>query len=225
MFYIIRIVFVILVTVVLLLGLIAFLKKQVKKRKTLSKKYKVTTVIIVVALFLAAELLCFIPFEASFLRFDSIEDSLEYKWINSDDFTIHEENDCAFAVKGVFDLYSFEKINDKYSLVNYHSKINRYKMPDDSSYNSGIRNLYSAYNKTANKTFYLLNISPREYQDGIVICNELNFEYFAQPKITRGMFGYTPILGTLYQVYAITDGEPVDVIHVEKNGQTKTFQK
>ena len=225
MFYIIRIVFVILVTVVLLLGLIAFLKKQVKKRKTLSKKYKVTTVIIVVALFLAAELLCFIPFEASFLRFDSIEDSLEYKWINSDDFTIHEENDFAFAVKGVFDLYSFEKINDKYSLVNYHSKINRYKMPDDSSYNSGIRNLYSAYNKTANKTFYLLNISPREYQDGIVICNELNFEYFAQPKITRGMFGYTPILGTLYQVYAITDGEPVDVIHVEMNGQTKTFQK
>ena len=127
--------------------------------------------------------------------------------------------------KGVFDLYSFEKINDKYSLVNYHSKINRYKMPDDSSYNSGIRNLYSAYNKTANKTFYLLNISPREYQDGIVICNELNFEYFARPKITRGMFGYTPILGTLYQVYAITDGEPVDVIHVEMNGQTKTFQK
>ena len=225
MFYIIRIVFVILVTVVLLLGLIAFLKKQVKKRKTLSKKYKVTTVIIVVALFLAAELLCFIPFEASFIRFNSIEDSLKYKWINSDDFTIHEENDCAFAVKGMFDLYSFEKINDQYSFVNYHSKINTYKMPDVSSDNRGILQLFSAFNKTANKTFYLLNIGAREYQDGMVICNELNFEYFAQPKITRGMFGYTPILSSVYQVYAITEGEPVDVIHVEKDGQTKTFTK
>lgn len=223
MYYLIRIVFVILVLAILLLGVRAFLKKQVENGKKLSKKYLVTTVIIVVALFLAVELLCFIPFEASFIQFNSIEDSLKYKWINSDEITIHDENDCTFAVKGMFDLYSFEKINDKYGFVNYHSKINKYKMPDINSYNSDIHNLYSAYNQTANKTFYLLNIGARDYQDDMIICNELNFDYFAQPKTTRNMFGYTPILGTVYQIYAITDGEPVDVIHVEMNGQKKTF--
>lgn len=225
MFYIIRIIFFCVIFFLLSFLFFLFLKKGVKRGKKYSKKELRTYSMIYIGAVLLLTAVSFLPFESPFIRFDTVEESLQYKWISADDITVYSDDDCAFAVKGTYEIYSFVKDDRGYSYVNYQSKLITYRMPDFSEYNRSIHKLYAVYNKALDKTFYLLNVGYGEYPNDVVICESINFEYFAQPLFTKTFLGYTPILGIAYQYCSVTDGEPIQELIVEYDGQIKTFVK
>ena len=96
-------------------------------------------------------------------------------------------------------------------------------MPDRGAGNRKIHGLYTAYNKEANKTFYLLNLGVDEFKDILFVCDSIHFEYFAKPTFRTTAFGYSPLIGSECQVYAVADGEPIREISAEYDGQHKTF--
>ncbi len=219
MFYIIRIIFIVFVVLPLGFIVIKHFRKQVAKGKKYTKlQYYVIVYSIMLSVFLLSAL-SFIPFEASFIRFDSVEESLKYKWIDTKDITIHYEDDCAFAVRGRRDLYSFDKNDDGYSFVNYHSKKHHYHVYDDDMY----LDLYSMYQKDDNKTFYLLNYRKRDYQEGYIDCESLDFNYFAQPEYELKEFDYFTNNSIVYQEYAICDGEPLETINLRYGDLQETL--
>ena len=154
MYYLIRIIFLVIFVLTTLLAEIIYLRKQVKKGKryTMRKVVVIGLAVGVFTLFITS--LSFIPFEAPFLRFDSVEDALRYKWIDPENITVHYEDDCAFAVKRTYEIYAFDKDENGFGFVNYHSTEHRYHLADYSVDSKNIGTLYSVYHKKANKTFY-----------------------------------------------------------------------
>jgi len=215
MYYIIRII----LFVVLLLACFyterTFFKKQIAKGKQYTMR-KARTISITFRLsFLLLQCLIFhIPFEAPFLHFGSVEDALKYKWINPKDVVIHSEDDCAFAVKGSYEIFAFDKDDKGYGFVNYHADKQKYYASDMSPDNKAIVYLSAVYQKTAEKTFYLLGLETNEYQDDLLDCDRLDFDYLSKAK-SNTVF--------IDQVYAVKDGKPEQDIHIQYGDQQKTF--
>ena len=225
MFYIIRKIFIIILALTAWFVTRQYIKRVKKivakgEKYTKRKFYAIYLSIFLFAFLLSA--LSFIPFEGAFIRFDSVEDSLKYKWIDTQYLTIHYEDDCAFAVKGCTEFYAFDKDNEGFGLLNYHSVTHLYNEPPRNAINHNMFNLYSVYHKTTDKTFYLLNNGMRSYSIDFN-DNNSNFTYFAQPLYTKSDLGYTPIIGEVYQYYAVDDGQPLEKVSFMINGQLETF--
>ncbi len=217
MFYIIRIIFI--VIVVLPLGLIEIehFRRQIAKGKKYTKlRYYVIIYSITLSVFLLSAL-SFIPFEASFIRFDTVEDALKYKWIDTKNITVHYEDDCAFAARGLRDLYAFDKNNDGFGFVNNHAKKEIYHnyAVEDNIY----LDLHAVYQKDDNKTFYVLNYYNKDYQEGFIDCESLDFNYFAEPEYDFKNLD----LYTKYQKYAVCDGEPLKIIKLKYGDLQETL--
>ena len=121
MYYLIRIIFIFVLVSTTIFAEIIYLRKQVKKGKQYTRRRLriISLTLRFSVLFIA--LLSFIPFEAPFLHFDSVEDALRYKWIDPENITVHYEDDCAFAVKRTYEIYAFDKDENGFGFVNYHS--------------------------------------------------------------------------------------------------------
>jgi len=150
MYYIIRIVFISIFFLITLFVERHCFKRQVSKGKQYTSQ-KLRALIISIRFFalLVSVLVFWIPFEAPFLHFDSVEDSLSYKWIDSRDITVHVEKDCAFAVRGTYEIFAFSKSEKGFSFVNYNSTKCKYYATDENIDNRSIYNLYSVYQKSA----------------------------------------------------------------------------
>ena len=135
-------------------------------------------------------------------------DALGYKAV------VHYEDDCAFAVRGTYEIFAFDKDDKGFGFVNYHSSKQKYYASDASVDNKSIYNLYSVYQKTANKTFYLLDLGTDKYQEELFECDDLDFEYFA--KINAG-------ISSMNQVYAVNTSKPIQKILVRYDDRQKTF--
>lgn len=203
-----------------------YFKRQVSKGKQYTSR-KLRALIFSIRLFvlLVSVLLFLFPFEAPFLHFNSIEDSLRYKWIDSKDITVHVEKDCAFAVRGTYEIFAFGRSEKGFSFVNYNSTKCKYYASNENIDNSSIYNLYSVYQKSANKTFYLLDLGISEYQEELFESDNLDFNNLAHPDSKNNMFNKAPIVGSLYQLFAINNGEPIPEINVRYNDQHKSFTK
>lgn len=229
MFYIIRIIFIIILALTawfVTRQYIKRVKKIVAKGEKYSKRkfYAIYLSISLSAILLSV--LSFIPFEGAFIRFDSIEDSLKYKWIDTQYLTIHYEDDCAFAVRGTYEIYTFDKNDDGFGFVNYNSTKHEYREPNDDDLNIKFHYAYSVYQKDVNKTFYLLNYSSKERKDDLIHSDHIDLEYFAHPLYQNnnlGWFGYSPVIGSVYQEYAVAEGEPLASFDVIFDGSLKTF--
>ena len=80
--------------------------------------------------------------------------------------------------------------------------------------------------KDVNKTFYLLNYSSKERKDDLIHSDHIDLEYFAHPLYQNnnlGWFGYSPVIGSVYQEYAVAEGEPLASFDVIFDGSLKTF--
>lgn len=223
MFYLFRIIFIVVLFLVVEFAFFKYIKRQVANGKKYTKQ---KILLIALCLHLPIVLLSFasfIPFEGAFLRFDSVEDSLNYKWIDMQYVTVHYEDNFAIAVKGDDEIYTFDKNDEGFGLVNYHLVTHKYLEPDDSLENQSISHLYSVYHKTADKTFYLLNYATKEYQEDVIDSDNINLKYFAHPLFTKSEFGYVHIIGSVYQVFDVTDDKPLQEIHVRYKEQYKTF--
>ena len=208
MFYIIRIIFI--VIVVLPLGLIEIeqFRRQIAKGKKYTKpRYYVIIYSITLSVFLLSAL-SFIPFEASFIRFDTVEDALKYKWIDTQYFTIHYEDDCAFAVRGTSEIYALDRDENGFGFVNYNSKRYKYYVSDYELSN----NVYDpccVYHKNTNKTFYLVSYGHDDTPKVITDNGNIDLVYFTKPETSD--YGRLPIF-FLTQEYAVCEGEPSEAI-------------
>ena len=215
MYYVIRI-----ILIVVLLSAVFFVERQYFRKQTIKDKQYTKRKVKAISLsfrWSALSVCClilFIPFEAPFIHFDSVEDSLSYKWINPKEVVVHYEDDCAFAVRGTYEIFAFDKDDKGFGFVNYHSSKQKYYASDASVDNHSIYNLYSVYQKTANKTFYLLDLGTDKYQEELFECDDLDFEYFA--KINAG-------ISSMNQVYAVNTSKPIQKILVRYDDRQKTF--
>ena len=216
MYYIIRI---ILVVVILLAAFFAekqFFKKQIAKGKQYTyRKARAISFPFRLFVLLIQFLIFFIPFEAPFMHFGSVEDALRYKWIDPKDAVIHYEDDCAFAVKGSYEIFAFDKDDKGFGFVNYHAEKQKYYAYDARSDNDSILYLAAVYHKTADKTFYLLGLGIKEYQDDLMKTDCLDFNFLT--KTTSNTYFI------INQCYAVNKGNPVLELHTKYGDQQKSF--
>ena len=229
MFYVIRIVLIIILVLSARFAIRRYIKRVKKtvakgEKYTKRKFYAIYLSIPLSAILLSA--LSFIPFEASFIRFDTVEDALKYKWIDTQYLTIHYEDDCAFAVRGTTEIYAFDRNEDGFGLVNHHSKKFTYREIYDNDLSFSVLNTYAVYQKDANKTFYLLNYQSGDRKEDVIQSDVIDLKYFAHPlyeKNNYGWFGYTNVFGSVYQDYDVATGEPLEIFDVSFEGISKTF--
>lgn len=226
MFYVIRIVLIIILVLSARFAIRRFIKKSTAKGKVYTKRQLFVVILSIELFVLLLSALSFIPFEASFIRFDTVEDALKYKWIDTQYLTIHYEDDCAFAVRGTTEIYAFDRNEDGFGFVNHHSKKFTYREIYDNDLSFSVLNTYSVYQKDANKTFYLLNYQSGDRKEDVIQSDVIDLKYFAHPlyqKNNFGWFGYTNVFGSVYQDYDVATGEPLEIFDVSFEGISKTF--
>lgn len=158
MFYLFRmIVFFVLNTLYfVIVGIV--LQDQAKKSVLTKKRYNLIK-IIGIACVLVVTGISFIPFEAPFVRFDTPQEALKYRWIDTEDVIVRETDDCAFLLMptGTDNIYSVTKDENGYGYINYHTKNITYVHPDgpDDTPGSTCREIYACYNQDSEKTLYL----------------------------------------------------------------------
>ncbi len=117
------------------------------------------------------------PYEGHFMTFETINDSLSYKNINTENIDTYEYDDCVFVVDSENNIYSITKEDNKYKLVDFNSENINYTQP---SYNGGLKITEpksAKFNKDTNKTFYYLGISTEEKPTGEVTMNDNKMTY------------------------------------------------
>ena len=142
MYYFIR-----LLIVILLFCLIIFIMVKSKKfifftknthpelysKYCTDKKFRKSTIILNISISLIAPLLLLIssyPYEGHFITFETINDSLNYKNINTENIDIYDYDDCVFVVdNSEYDIYSVTKTNGRYKLVDFDSENIGYYQP------------------------------------------------------------------------------------------------
>lgn len=91
------------------------------------KKYRNSTLILNILIALILPLLVLIssyPYEGHFITFETINDSLAYKNIGTENIDIYEYDDCVFVVdNSEYDIYSVTKVNERYKLADFNSEI------------------------------------------------------------------------------------------------------
>lgn len=178
MYYFIR-----LLIVILLFCLIIFIMVKSKKfifftknthpelysKYCTDKKFRKSTIILNISISLIAPLLLLIssyPYEGHFITFETINDSLNYKNINTENIDIYDYDDCVFVVdNSEYDIYSVTKTNGRYKLVDFDSENIGYYQPHQVGNNGTTTPQVGKYNKETNKTFYYFGITGDEKPD------------------------------------------------------------
>ena len=155
MYYIIRIV----ILVIAALCLFFYLKR---KGKLQEKRSKIAVIISVIAFALICTIVS-IPIEASFVRFNSAKASVAYSTLNSNGKTESIETDkTAFTVSHKGNNWSYHvitKYDDKYGFCNRHSQIvNSFDaIPVDDGNNRGIFYVSKLVNYDTNEKCYMID--------------------------------------------------------------------
>ena len=178
MYYFIR-----LLIVILLFCLIIFIMVKSKKfifftknthpelysKYCTDKKFRKSTIILNISISLIAPLLLLIssyPYEGHFITFETINDSLNYKNINTENIDIYDYDDCVFVVdNSEYDIYSVTKTNGRYKLVDFDSENIDYSQPHRIGNAGTTTPRVGKYNKETNKTFYYFGITGDEKPD------------------------------------------------------------
>ncbi len=160
--------------------------------------------IFVALTFVAIIFICRYPFEGYFITFDTVEDSLSYKGISTEDITIYEYDDCTFVVSEDYSIYSITKVNQKYKLVDFKSdniKYIQYKI----SGNEYVSNPISAkFNKEINKVFYYIGIETNSKPENGVMLDG-NTMTFCTNATTNRLIKYYQ---REYWIYSYVDNAP-----------------
>lgn len=119
------------------------------------------------------------PFEGCFLTFDSINDSLAYKFISTENIDTYDYGDCVFAVdKSDNKIYSITKTDGRYRLVDYNSDDIEYVQVSKRGRDETTEPRIAKYNKDTNKTFYYIGVGAKaKPQDGMVTLDGNEMEY------------------------------------------------
>lgn len=133
------------------------------------KKFRKSTIILNISISLIAPLLLLIssyPYEGHFITFETINDSLNYKNINTENIDIYDYDDCVFVVdNSEYDIYSVTKTNGRYKLVDFDSENIGYYQPHQVGNHGTTTPQVGKYNKETNKTFYYFGITGDEKPD------------------------------------------------------------
>lgn len=180
-----------------------------------NKNYKIKYIlkfIITVILLITIVRISFYPFEGYFLQFNSIEDALKYRGYNTQNLEIFEYDDCAFAFdKEDRKLYTFDKRENSYGFVNFNSVNSKYNEFETSYHYFENDYIYSSYNKTVNKTFYLINVrTDKDIIDDEIIINGAKAEFEKEIDVTY----FKEINRTLKQYICIQDNQPGKTIDI-----------
>lgn len=198
MYYLIR-----LLIVILLYCIIIFIMAKSKKiiffpkyrnselyqKYCTDKKYRNSTLILNILIALILPLLVLIssyPYEGHFITFETINDSLAYKNIGTENIDIYEYDDCVFVVdNSEYDIYSVTKVNERYKLADFNSENIEYGQPHQVG-NSGTTTPQAGkYNKETNKTFYYFGITGEEKPDDKEVTLDGNEMTFCKESITE----------------------------------------
>lgn len=183
---------------------------RVRKRNTVIKVSVFVLLFVFLSLLL---LLCKYPFEAKYMTFSSVEDALSYIFIDTDDISVSDYDDCVFVIDKEYQLYSLTKIQDKYSFVDYGC--------DDYFYKADgclVDRCKAKYNSLTDKTFYTVVVdTDKKPQDKNVELYYIeSFDYIRDYELR-------PHAGSNNKVwvYAILkDGEPENGLTVGVEGET-----
>ncbi len=171
MYYIVRTLTFVLCILIIAVIFLLIRKFAIKHRKPdFNEKYATDKVfrrkviirsICIYIVFIVLMLLCTYPVECHIITFDSVEDSLAYKNISTENITIYESEKTVFiADEDKLKLYSVTKVGDKFSTVDFQCENCNYYEPK--SINSIIKQPTKAkFNKATGETFYYIRITPR----------------------------------------------------------------
>lgn len=163
--------------------------------------------------------LCNIPFEAPFVKFDTVEESLSYKWIDTNGINVFDYNDCAFVVGKEDRIYSILKVDNKYFMVDFCAKDAQYYQEN---LNQDFRNFINAkHNRVTNKTFYTVVVNERKgATQPIVYMNESSIGY-TKSYITTFPDPF-PNKVSLYSI--MLEGGLLEQFDICSNGSKTTFR-
>ena len=209
MFYLIRIILIIMI----LLACFLFLrKKKVSIFSKTNRKKRIIGIVLSVV-FIA---LLFIPYEAPFVRFDSPEASVKYSTIKGN-MPLHvvEGENAAFTLQNANNNYYFHTIlkhDDKYGFCDYHSKIDKVinsPFTEDDNFSGSIVT-YKLSSSETNEACYMIMFSKTRRME--------------QNRIAVYASDHTPI-DTLFQndnamVFALINGADKSDAAFSYNGQT-----
>lgn len=143
------------------------------------KKVKLGVIVLLVAFALFA-LTIFYPFESSFIRFDTIDQSIDYSMYKFNFFEkigsevyLAEDDNTAFIVNKKGNTYrytSITKYDDGYGYCGHNVNIKLSTQPTfiSTSQFEGAVSMSTVYNKNTNKTCYILNFLDDEFDDNIL---------------------------------------------------------
>lgn len=190
------------------------LYNQYCSNKDFKIKYILKFVLTVIFIILIVRI-SFYPFEGYFLQFNSIEQSLKYRGYNTQNLETYEYDDCAFAFNNDDrTLYTFDKYKNSYGFVNFKSIDSKYNELETNYHYFENDCIYSNYNKTANKTFYLINVrTDKNIIDDKILINGTKANFQKEIDVTY----FNEINCTLKQYICIVDNQPDKTINVTVN--------
>ena len=139
-----------------------FTNRELYKIYCTDRKYKRKCILLNIYLaiiMLLIILASFYPYEGHFLTFKSVNDSLAYKNIDTQDITTCEYDDCVFVIDNDnYTIYSVTKDNNRYKLVDFNSESLEYTQPKRVGSERTTNPQFAKFNKETEKTFYLLGV-------------------------------------------------------------------
>lgn len=191
MYYLIRVILVIVLFSLMIFALIMDKKLIVfskRRNPEIYKKFKtdmqfrravyITNISLSIVLLVLILISCF-PFEGYFISFDSVNDSLAYKLISVENVDTYDYGDCVFAVDNSGNkIYSITKTNGRYKLVDFNSENIKYVQVPERGRDETTEPRIAKYNKDTNKTFYYIGVGGKtKPQDGMVTLDGNKMEY------------------------------------------------
>lgn len=168
MYYNVRIItFIILFTIFLLVLILLKIRAHLRKKKpevseqlsTNKKakwKHRIATICIIFT-FIAIILVSLYPFEGYFITFDTIEDSLSYRNLPTENICIFESANTVFVVTdSENDIFTIEKVGGKFKLAEFQCKTVVY--PEPHSRKPYVKLCSTKYNESTNETFYFVRL-------------------------------------------------------------------
>lgn len=215
MYYFIRIVLVLAVYALIFFALVKskklvfFTKKrnpELYEKMHTDKRFKrgvYITYFFLIVLFIAIAFLAKYPYEGYFITFDSINDSLAYKNISTENIDTYDYDDCVFVVdNSEYKIYSLTKINGQYKLVDFNSEDNKFIQLVEKGNMGTTEPRIAKYNKETNKTFYYFGITGKEKpEDGKVTLDGNEMQYCRNAKSKH----FIQSLSWDYWIYSFLD--------------------
>lgn len=174
---------------------------------SLNRKRKVKTVLYFVfsgAIIIFLILISLYPIEGHFIYFDSLDESLSYKFINTKSVETYDFDDCIFVVDNRDKLHCVVKSADKYKLVDFKAKNVNYIFISSGGVPIN-KPIVAKYSKETDKTFYYATFfSDSKPDESAVWFNDQNMVYSKSSILSTG-YGE-------WSFYYFGDGKPMNQI-------------